>query len=153
MVIKMNIPLNIDWQQILLHLFNFAILGGGLYFLLYKPVKSFMDQRIAYYEGMEKEAADKIEQAKAQEAEYRKRLERAELEAERKKEQTLKDAAKTAAAILDDANKKKEQMIAGAQKEAQFVKEKMIQDAKEEIVELAMTATVKMLHAGGVSHE
>ena len=26
----MNIPLNIDWQQILLHLFNFTILAGGL---------------------------------------------------------------------------------------------------------------------------
>ena len=25
----MNIPLNIDWQQILLHLFNFSILAGG----------------------------------------------------------------------------------------------------------------------------
>ena len=34
----MNIPLNIDWQQILLHLLNFVILAGGLYLLLYKPV-------------------------------------------------------------------------------------------------------------------
>ena len=28
-------PLNIDFQQVLLHLFNFVILGGGLYFLLW----------------------------------------------------------------------------------------------------------------------
>ena len=34
-----NIPLNVDWQQILLHWMNFVILTGGLYFLLYKPVK------------------------------------------------------------------------------------------------------------------
>ena len=39
----MNIPLNIDWQQILLHLLNFAILAGGLYLLLFKPVKAFME--------------------------------------------------------------------------------------------------------------
>ena len=45
----MNIPLNIDFQQILLHLLNFAILGGGLYLLLYKPVKQFMEKREAYY--------------------------------------------------------------------------------------------------------
>ena len=32
-----GIPLNIDWQQILLHLFNFTILFGALYILLYKP--------------------------------------------------------------------------------------------------------------------
>ena len=41
----MNVPLNIDWQQILLHLMNFAILAGGLYLLLYKPVKQFMAKR------------------------------------------------------------------------------------------------------------
>ena len=34
----MGIPLNVDWQQILLHLFNFIILFGGLWLLLYKPV-------------------------------------------------------------------------------------------------------------------
>ena len=35
----MEIPLNVDWQQILLHLFNFIILFGGLWLLLYKAVK------------------------------------------------------------------------------------------------------------------
>ena len=40
----MNIPLNIDWQQILLHLLNFVILAGGLYLLLYQPVKAFMEK-------------------------------------------------------------------------------------------------------------
>ena len=38
-------PLNIDWQQILLHWMNLAILAGGLYFLLYKPVVDFMHKR------------------------------------------------------------------------------------------------------------
>ena len=45
----MGIPLNVDWQQILLHLFNFIILFGGLWLLLYKPVKNFMAKREAYY--------------------------------------------------------------------------------------------------------
>lgn len=52
----MNIPLNIDWQQIILHLLNFAILAGGLYFLLYHPVRKFMDQREEHYRQMENEA-------------------------------------------------------------------------------------------------
>lgn len=149
----MNIPLNIDWQQILLHLFNFAILAGGLYFLLYKPVKNFMEQRIAYYQGLEQEAADKLEQAKAQEEEYRKRLENADLEVNRKKEQAARDAEKTAKMILDDANKQKEQILEQAKQAADHEKEKILQDAKEEIVGLAMAATVKMLHGEAVSHE
>ena len=57
----MNIPLNIDFQQILLHLLNFAILGGGLYLLLYKPVKQFMEKREAYYRQEHDDAqADKL---------------------------------------------------------------------------------------------
>ena len=43
----MNLPLNIDLQQIFLHMLNFVILAGGLYFILYSPVKKFMDQRAA----------------------------------------------------------------------------------------------------------
>ena len=52
----MSVPLNLDWQQILLHLFNFVILAGGLYFLLYKPVKKFMDNRTAYYQTLDANA-------------------------------------------------------------------------------------------------
>ena len=61
----MNIPLNIDWQQIILHLLNFAILAGGLYFLLYRPVRKFMDQREEHYRQMENEAQQRLDQAKA----------------------------------------------------------------------------------------
>ena len=53
----MNIPLNIDWQQILLHLLNFVILAGGLYLLLYKPVKTFMEKRQQYYQEQDAKAA------------------------------------------------------------------------------------------------
>lgn len=149
----MNIPLNIDWQQILLHMCNFVILAGGLYFLLYKPVKNFMDQRAAYYQGMDKAAAEKKEQAEEHEQEYRRRLEGADSEINRKKEQAAKEAEKMAKTILDEANRQREQIIAEAQREASHEKEKMLQDAKEEIVELALAATAKMLHGEAVSHE
>ena len=49
----MNVPLNIDWQQILLHLLNFVILFAILYFLLYDPVKKFMDKRCEYYKNID----------------------------------------------------------------------------------------------------
>ena len=73
----MNIPLNIDWQQIILHLLNFAILAGGLYFLLYHPVRKFMDQREEHYRQMETEAQQRLDQAKATEEEYRQQLKQA----------------------------------------------------------------------------
>ena len=49
-------PLNIDFQQIFLHLLNFTLLFAILYYLLYKPVKDFMAKREAYYADMDKEA-------------------------------------------------------------------------------------------------
>ena len=54
----MNIPLNIDLQQILLHFFNFSLLTGGLYLLLYQPVKAFMEKRQAYYREQDAQAAE-----------------------------------------------------------------------------------------------
>ncbi len=54
-------PLNIDWQQILLHLLNFVILFAILYFLLYKPIKDFMQKRMDYYKSLYDEA-NKIKQ-------------------------------------------------------------------------------------------
>ena len=86
----MNIPLNIDIQQILLHLVNFAILFIILYLVLYKPVKKFMAKREEYYANMDQEAKDKLAAAEATEAEYQKRMEDAEKELAAKRAETLK---------------------------------------------------------------
>ena len=59
----MNVPLNIDWQQILLHLLNFVILFAILNFLLYNPVKKFMDKRFEYYKGIDDESKKNLQQA------------------------------------------------------------------------------------------
>ena len=59
----MNLPLNIDIQQILLHMLNFVILFAVLYFLLYKPVKKFIDDREAEYKKAADEAKGKLEKA------------------------------------------------------------------------------------------
>ena len=45
-------PLNINLQQILLHLLNFVILFVILYFLLYSPIKKFMEKRTEEYKKM-----------------------------------------------------------------------------------------------------
>ena len=70
----MGVPLNIDWQQILLHAFNLVILAGGLYFLLYKPVTAFMEKRQAYYAGLEADAQEKLRAAEQKEQEADERL-------------------------------------------------------------------------------
>lgn len=142
----MNIPLNIDWQQILLHLFNFALLGGGLYFLLYNPVKDFMEKREAHYKNLEEEALKKLEDAKKLEGEYQARLAHVEEEASEKVLQISKAAEDKANHTIADAKKQKEKIITEAQEIAQREKQKAITEAKEEIVKLALMATKKMLN-------
>lgn len=142
----MGIPLNIDWQQILLHLFNFTILAGGLYFLLYKPVKDFMDKRMEYYQGLEDEAVKKLEDAKNLEKEYKNRLEQVDAEISVKKAEAATETEELVNATLEEARKQKEKIIADAHNIAQNEKKKMLLEAKEDIVKLALAATKKMLN-------
>ena len=89
-------PLNINLQQILLHWMNLSILTGGLYFLLFKPVKQFMDKRAAYYQQLEEQASDKLAQAEALKAQAQAKLEAAddEIHDERMRaQQAASDAA------------------------------------------------------------
>ena len=80
-----GIPLNIDWRQILLHLLNLVILFLILYFLLYNPVKKFMEKRKKHYEEQNAESEAKLADAKANKEKYEKLLTNAEEEIAEKK--------------------------------------------------------------------
>ena len=66
----MNLPLNINFQQIFLHLFNFVILFGVLYFLLYAPVKKFLASREEYFKNLDDEAKTNLDESDKLKAEY-----------------------------------------------------------------------------------
>ena len=65
-----GLPLNVDWQQILLHLFNFTILFGALYILLYKPVRDFMENREKHYADIDSKANQALADAESSKASY-----------------------------------------------------------------------------------
>ena len=138
-------PLNIDWQQILLHLLNFVILAGGLYFLLYKPVEDFMGKRAAQYKELDEQARRDREEAKAMRKAAKEKLNAAqeeiaqmrikagdEIEAEKK--EMLADARADARRILETAGKTADQRS-----------KKAIADSNEQIRDLAMQAVRKMM--------
>ena len=141
----MNIPLNIDWQQILLHLFNFMILAGGLYLLLYKPVKKFMDQRTAYYQQMQDEAEQKLASAKELEASYENKIKEADAEILKKKTQAAKDAEESAGAHLKAAREQAEKVLADAKESARKEQEKILAETQMKIAGLASDAVEKPL--------
>ncbi len=145
----MGVPLNIDWQQILLHLFNFLILAGGLYLLLYKPVKRFMDKRAAYYKNMDDAAKEKMAAAERTEKQYADRLAGAKAEIGQMKKKALEEAEQTAQSYLAEAKEQKRKIIDNAKKEAQSEKEKIMQEANAEIEGMVSAAIDKMLVSAG----
>ena len=126
----MNVPLNINWQQILLHLFNFIILAGGLYILLYKPVKNFMQKREDYYREIDDAAKAKLNAAENAKTEYAEKLKDVQKEI---------DGIKSAAAA--EADKTAKERIAAAENE----KNKILLEANSEIENMVSAAIDKVL--------
>ena len=138
-------PLNIDLQQILLHVFNFVILYFGLYFILYKPVKKYMDKRQDEYAKMDEEAKKNLAEAQEKNAEYEAILAGADKE--------IAEKRKAAAAEMDHAREESEaeakvaadEIIKNAKKQAVTEKEKILKDAQKEITGLVEAATRKIM--------
>ncbi|HIS51763.1 MAG TPA: ATP synthase F0 subunit B [Candidatus Onthomonas avicola] len=146
----MNIPLNIDLQQILLHLFNFVILAGGLYLLLYRPVKEFIAKREAHYQSMEREAAEKLARAEALEAEHQQRLNAVEQELRERRTQATQELARTTEVRLAEARDQADKIISDARETARREHDKIMGQTQKELVDLAVIATEKLaLNYGG----
>lgn len=141
----MSLPLNIDWQQILLHLFNFAILSGGLYMLLYKPVKDFMTKREEEYKAKDEEANRIVDEAKSLKEQYEthmivvdKEIENKRLDAERELEEYHDQQVKY-------AHEEADRIIDRARESAKREHDAMIRSYTQEVKELAVSAAEKAL--------
>ncbi len=141
----MNVPLNIDFQQILLHLFNFAILGFGLYFLLYKPVKKFMDERTARYQAMKDEADACLERAKEQEALSAKRFEQLDEEMAEKRRLSLSETEAISARRVAEAEEQARKILLDARENALRERDALMVSAREEVSEMAIAAVKKLV--------
>lgn len=140
-----DIPLNIDWQQILLHLLNFVILVGGLYFLLYSPVKKFMQKRKEHYDKMDNDAKINLANAKQKEEEIDEKLNNLDVLLQNKRKQAETELADYKAKQIAEANLEAEAIIAKAQVSAKHEREKLLDSANKEIKDLVTEATKKVV--------
>ena len=123
-------PLNINFQQILLHMFNFVILAFGLYMLLYKPVVAFMKKREDHFADLEKQAQEAKSQAEATLAEYNAKLAGADEEIRQK----------NAAARVEQ-----QKLILRARGAAEQERNAMLEGAKKDIAQMVVSATGKLM--------
>lgn len=141
----MNIPLNIDWQQILLHFFNFSILVGGLYLLLFKPVKSFMAKREKHYADMESAAVAREKDTEELKVEMAKREAALGTELEEKRAAAAKEAEAFAQQQRDAAKAQADKILSDAKSAAENERQKIVAEANREAVAIAEEAMEKLL--------
>ena len=140
-----QLPLNIDFSQVLLHLFNVVILFAILYFLIYKPVKNFMDKRKKEYEDMDAQAAGKVKEAQELKESYEARLSAAEEEIRAMKSEAAARVDSETRSAQEKARQEAEQILAAARIQAEREKEKILGSTSEQVKELAAQAASKAL--------
>lgn len=140
-----NLPLNIDWQQILLHFFNFVILIGGLYILLYKPIKDFMDKREEHYKQIDKEANDKLADVNSKQEALNNQIANADKDINEAKTLAHKQVEDEKAMMIKKAKKEADQIIEDAKAKATIEHDKIVASASNDIKELASLTVKKML--------
>lgn len=138
-------PLNINFQQIFLHLFNFTLLFGGLYFLLYDPVKKFMEKRESYYDEMDREAKEKLMEAENIKAYYQQKLDDADDAIRVRSDRAMESAMESTRQILEQSKAEADRILAKARAEAKAERERAISEARAEIADMVTEATSKLM--------
>lgn len=134
-------PLNIDWQQILLHAFNFVLLFGILFFFLYSPVKKFMKKRNDGYKAREEQTKKDLTEAAEKNEKAEERLKNLDKEIE---ETRLKANARVAAESKKakaEAEREAEEIVASAKARTEALKKQALEDGKRELASLVEEAT------------
>jgi F-type H+-transporting ATPase subunit b len=139
-----GLPLNIDFQQILLHLFNFTILFGALYILLYKPVKNFMTGREEHYADMDSRAEEALKAAEDSRDTYEQKVKAFDEEARAEKAEMRKAVSAERERQLAAAKADAERIVSDARTEANREKEEIISSAQKEITGLVTDAMEKL---------
>ena len=144
-MILTGLPLNIDIQQILLHLANFAILFFGLYILLYKPVVDFMKKREEQYKELDEKAEGKLAEAENKEKEYSDRLAACDEEIAAFRKKAEEDMNKERLENQKAAKERADKLLEEARESAETEKKSIIKKAEKEITEMVSAAAEKIM--------
>jgi len=144
-------PLGIDITQILLHMFNVVLLFGGLYVIIYAPVKKIMQERENYYKELDEQAQSALAEAQQKNEEAEGRLKELEGEISQQKRKASLDIAAMRSNAEAEAKESANKIIDKAKKDAENQKQAIIESAKKDITEMVEEATRKVVLSGNTS--
>lgn len=141
-------PLGIDFVQILLHMFNVVILFGGLYFLLYSPVKKFMAKREEHYRQLDEEKNAALEEANRLKEERETQLLGVDGEIAEERRKATQELADLRSKKISEAKEEAARIITKAETEAERKRKEIVDGAKDDINSLIEEAADKLLLEG-----
>lgn len=137
--------LGVDWKLLLAQIVNFVILLFLLKKFLYKPLINLMNnRRQEIVEGLEKAKKGEEEFQKIQEL-REKELAKIQKEAEALIQKAKEIGDKKQQEILKEAEEKTKKIIEEAKGRIEIEKEKMLKEVRQDIANLVVAATEKIL--------
>ena len=122
-----------------------AVLFFALYKLAYKPVKNILDTRSEYEQNRLAEADALKEEYEEKNKQMEAELAKADDKAKEVLEIARQEGNRTKEVLEQEGKEKSEQLLAEAKAKIELQRSRMLVDMHEEIVNVAMTATEKML--------
>lgn len=131
--------------DLVINIINIVILFLVTKKLLYKPVKQFLDTRKEKIASQFEEAENREKEAEKAKAQYCELVENAEALYERTVLEAKNEARKSAEKIVLDANKQAQKIIDEAKLSANEEHQKMIENARNDIAEVALQISNKII--------
>ena len=139
------LPLGLSLTEILLHLLNFAILFTGVTFLVWKPVKKFMENRKAEYQRAEDDSITAAKESQELKSKYENILKDADSE-KAKMLLSAKEEAKTLSeSILLETKQEAQEIIADSRTTANSERVKVKRELEKEVASLSVSIAGKIL--------
>ncbi len=137
--------MNIQPMDIVIHVLNILVLYVLLRFLLYKPVRAFMDGRTAAIQASldsAKKTGDEADQLKAN---FDERIRQADEEAQRRLLEGTQKASEAAASIVTLAQQQATEIVDKAREKAENERKQMVQSLEPQITEMAIGLASEVL--------
>lgn len=136
--------LGINWQDILLHVFNFALLAILLNELLYNPINKFIENREAYYKNLEIEKLKNLEDSKALLQERTQKLAIIQQEAKEIKDKAVRESQIQANLKIENAQAEGEKIIEQSRIKAKLERDTLIRNTRKDLKEVVVEAAAKL---------
>jgi F-type H+-transporting ATPase subunit b len=147
--------MNLDLRLIAAYLINLIVLFIFLRWILYKPVKKFLDEREARYARRVEYVEQRDREVEEDKARYKSMMDKMQADSETILKDTRAQANRRAEEILQDAEQQAGELAIRARKEIEEERLVAQQNMREEIVNLAVDMASRVLEreAAPADHE